>query len=278
MLAEEHPDRWGGLVDLDPLADSQRNARHLVRAMLSGMDEDQIAFRDDSVFALRLMPLGESARTTVDAPWRTDGAYLITGGLGAVGLHVAAAMVARGARRLVLMGRNTLPPRGEWSSIPPDTAVGKRVASVRALEAAGATVHLLRADVADAADLERALEEYAAEAWPPIVGVIHAAGVMENRFMLDMDAATFHRVVRPKLEGARNLDRLFPDVSLFIVFSSIIAAVASPGMVNYAAANAGLDSLAADRRAQGRSRFERAVGRMARDGCACRRGGRAQHG
>ena len=61
--------------------------------------------------------------------------------------------------------------------------------------------------------------------WPPIMGVIHAAGIMENRFMLDMDAATFGRVIRPKLEGAQNLDRLLPDVSLFIVFSSIIAYV-----------------------------------------------------
>jgi acyl carrier protein len=69
--------------------------------------------------------------------------------------------------------------------------------------------------------------------------------------MLDMDAATFRRVVRPKLEGAQNLDRLLPDVSLFIVFSSIIGTFASPGMINYATANAGLDALAADRRARG---------------------------
>ena len=142
MLAEEHPDRWGSLVDLDPLADAHRNARHLVRAM--PVDEDQIAFRDDSVFALRLMPLGEAAGMTVDAPWRTDGAYLITGGLGAVGLHVAAAMVDARRTAAGADGPQHASPRSEWSSIPPDTAVGRRVASVRALEAAGATIHLLQ--------------------------------------------------------------------------------------------------------------------------------------
>jgi NAD(P)-dependent dehydrogenase (short-subunit alcohol dehydrogenase family) len=183
--------------------------------------------------------------------WRADAAYLVTGGLGEVAGYVTAEMVRQGARRLVLLGRTPLPPRTEWSHVSAETSMGQRIAAVRRLEQLGAAVHLLHADVADEAQLGAALAQYAAEGWPPIRGVVHAAGIMDNRLVAEMDSDTFHRVLAPKLTGARNLERLLPDLELFIAFSSFTGFVPQAGTSNYAAANVALDALMLNRRARG---------------------------
>jgi myxalamid-type polyketide synthase MxaE and MxaD len=178
--------------------------------------------------------------------------YLVTGGLGGVALHVARAMAAGGARRLVLLGRTALPSRDQWRLLPPGTRMAERVAAVRELEGAGVAVHVACVDVGDEAELRAFLDGFEREAWPPIRGVVHAAGTLDNHLAGAMDVAAFDAVVGPKLRGAQLLDRLLPDLDLFVLFSSTGAFLAQPGQANYAAANAGLDALALDRRARGR--------------------------
>ena len=250
VVAEEHPELWGGLVDLDPGAPPGRDAPLLARHVLSADGEDQASLRAGRRFVLRL------GRATLEGPppataWRKDAAYLVTGGLGDVGLHVARALADRGVRRLVLLGRTPLPPREAWSAASPETVAGRRVAAVRALEASGVSVHAAAVDVGDEGQVRAFLERYAAEAWPPIRGVFHAAGALENHLAGAMSPAAFDAVFRPKLRGAEILDRLLPDLDLFVLFSSTGAFLAQPGQANYAAANAGLDALAHDRRARG---------------------------
>lgn len=251
VIADEHPDLWGGMVDLDPFATTEARAETLVRVLRIGNDEPQVAWRDGQRHVLRLQPLCELPVEAAPLPWRAGAAYLVTGGLGDVGLQVAAGMVARGARRLVLMGRHGLPPRERWRSGSLDAGTARRVAAVLALEAAGAAVHVLEVDLASAADTERALRGYEAAAWPPIRGVVHAAGVLESQLSLQADPGSFTRVLAPKLDGALCLDRLLPELDCFIMFSSIIAVLGVAGTAAYAAANAGLDALATDRRARG---------------------------
>ena len=251
VIAEEHPGLWGGLIDVDPDAAVAKSARELVEELLGPDGEDQVAWRAGKRYVPRLCPLEALELSGTPARWRSDGAYLITGGLGAIGLRIAAGMVARGARRIILLGRTALPSRATWNDLDATSPAGERIAAVRALEMSGATVHLLSADVSDAADLERALRSYTSEAWPPIVGVVHAAGILGNKLIMDMDRAAFDRIFVPKLVGAWNLDRLLPDLDLFVLFSSISATMGFPGMGNYASANAGLDAVAAARRARG---------------------------
>ncbi|MBI4995370.1 MAG: type I polyketide synthase [Rhodocyclales bacterium] len=249
VVAEEHPQWWGGLVDLDPSAATGTNAAALLRHLLAGDGEDQVALRGGQRFALRL-----AAERRDKAPafvWRPDAAYLITGGLGDIGLHLAHELARRGVRRLVLMGRTPLPPRAEWLRTPPDSPAGRRIAALRALEAMGVTVHVASVDVSDEAQLQEYLDRYAGEAWPAIRGVVHAAGSFANELAARMDRRTFDAVVRPKLLGAQLLDRLLPDLDLFVMFSSTGAFLAQPGQANYAAANAGLDAVAQDRQARG---------------------------
>lgn len=250
VLAQEHPEHWGGLVDLGAGFDAARGAGPLADHLLCGDGEDQVAWRGPYRHVLRL---ARAQREPGAQPfvWRADATYLITGGLGGVAAHVARAMVEGGARRLVLLGRTPLPERAHWSALDPASAEGRRVAAVRALEALGASVHVAAVDVADKAQLQAFLTRYAAEAWPAIRGVVHAAGTFDNRLASQMDPQAFDAVLRPKLDGARWLDQLLPDLDLFVTFSSTGALVAQAGQANYAAANAGLDALAHDRRARG---------------------------
>jgi acyl transferase domain-containing protein/acyl carrier protein len=247
-IAEEHPDVWGGLIDLDP--DDCGDSDLLVSQLLQPGGEGQVAFRGKRRFVLRIATADREMPSAAFC-WRSDASYLITGGLGDIGLQVARAMAARGARRLILLGRTPLPPRHTWSSADPQSSVARRIVAVRALEAAGVAVHLAVVDLESEAQLRTFLEQYAAEGWPPIRGVVHAAAALDNHLAGAMDRSAFDRVRRPKLDAAVMLDRLLPDLDLFVTFSSIVAYIGQSGEANYAAANAGLDALAHARRARG---------------------------
>jgi acyl transferase domain-containing protein/acyl carrier protein len=250
VIAEEHPDLWGGLVDLDPSGSPLAGADLLVRHILSRDGEDQVALRGERRFVLRLAS-GHGARRPKAFEWRPDSTYLITGGLGDIGLLVARAMAAQGARRMVLVGRTPLPPRVEWNAIAPESEIGRRIAGVRGLEALGVAVQTAAVDVSDETQLSTFFDNYRSEGWPPIRGVIHTAAVLKNGLAATMDRATFDVPMRAKLRAAQLLDRLLPDLDLFVLFSSVPGFLAHPGVANYAAANAGLDALAQDRRARG---------------------------
>jgi len=250
VIAEEHPDIWGGLIDLDPKAFGTGDVSVAVHHVVARDGEDQVAIRGNRRFALRL------ARKALDASkgtfhLRQDSAYLITGGLGDMGLHLAKTMADYGARRLILMGRSPLPPRDRWASIDPSTSAGQRVTSIRALEADGVAIHVACVDVSDESALRAFLDSYHAEAWPPIRGVIHAAGVVDDCLTNSISPAHFSKTLAPKLKGAQHLDRLLPDLDVFALMSSMATFLPHSGQANYAAANAGLDALALNRRVRG---------------------------
>jgi acyl transferase domain-containing protein/acyl carrier protein len=255
VIAQEHPPFWGGLIDLEPGGSLREDAaRQLLAEITAGAGEDQIAFRRGRRYAGRLVRKSRSAPQTNRAGWRTDGSYLITGGLGDLGLVVARWMVEQGARRLILLGRTKLPPRAQWSSAEAGSRVARQTAAIREIEAAGASVHLAAVDVANEAQLSAFLHDYSAEGWPPIRGVVHAAGVLQDGLLVQLDAAALGSVLRPKIIGGWLLHRLLADAPLdfFVMFSSAGSLLGQPGQGNYAAGNAFLDALAHHRRALGR--------------------------
>ncbi|MGO8676239.1 MAG: SDR family NAD(P)-dependent oxidoreductase [Limisphaerales bacterium] len=172
------------------------------------------------------------------APIGPQATYLITGGLRGLGLLTAQWLAERGARHLVLTGRRD--------------ASSEAAAAVRAMEAKGVEVRTARVDVADGAGMERLLADIRAS-MPPLRGVIHSAGIVEDGVLIQQDWDRFARVFAPKVTGSLLLHRLTaPDaLDFFVMFSSIAAAFGSPGQGNYAAANACMDALAASRRACG---------------------------
>jgi acyl transferase domain-containing protein len=169
--------------------------------------------------------------------FRSDGSYLITGGLGGLGLTVARWMVGQGARHLVLMGRS-------GASVEAEKVLDE-------LRAAGATVTVARADVAEAEEVAHVLA-LIRQSLPPLRGVLHAAAVLDDGILLQLDEGRFKRVMSPKINGAWNLHQLTRDETLdfFVLFSSAASMLGSPGQGNYVAANAFLDALARYRRAQ----------------------------
>jgi acyl carrier protein len=179
-------------------------------------------------------------------------------------------MVDQGARHLVLLQRSELPS-------------GKAIDAVKALEGAGAQVHLLAANVADSGELDRKLGALL-PSLPPLRGVVHAAGILDDGILLQMSEERFANVMAPKLGGAANLHRLTRELPLdfFVVFSSVAGLLGSPGQGNYGAANAGLDALAHYRRGIGLPALSLDWGPWAKVGMAAadeRRGERVgQHG
>jgi NAD(P)-dependent dehydrogenase (short-subunit alcohol dehydrogenase family) len=169
---------------------------------------------------------------------RADGRYLITGGLGGLGLAVARWLVAQGARHLALVGRRR-----------PSAAT---LDTIGALEQAGVEVLVLQADIACEADVERVFATLRA-AGPALRGVIHAAGVLDDGMLGQQTWERFTPVLAPKLAGAWLLDQATRTLPLdfFVLFSSSSALLGAAGQANYAAANAALDALAQRRRAAG---------------------------
>jgi len=254
VIAQEHRMLWGGLVDLEPKgARDDAAARQLWEEISRPDGEDQLAFRQGRRYVARLVRQRHSAMQGPPLRWRPDGSYLITGGLGELGLLVARWMVARGARRVILLGRTRLPPRSRWGATETGSRCARQIAAIRELEGLGASVHLAAVDVADAGQLRAFLDAFRAEGWPPIRGVVHAAGVLQDGLLSQLDTAALNAVLRPKMVGAWLLHRLLADAPLdfFVFFSSAGSLLGQPGQGNYAAANAFLDALAHHRRAQG---------------------------
>ncbi|WP_203833471.1 type I polyketide synthase, partial [Actinoplanes regularis] len=234
----EHPQRWGGLVDLSGETDARTSTR--LAGVLAGIgDEDQISIRPDGIQARRLthapVPAGSPGKR-----WQPHGTVLITGGTGALGAHVARKLAADGAEHLLLTGR-----RG--ASAP---GTGELIAELIDL---GARVTVAACDAADRDALAAVLADIPDEL--PLTAVVHAAGVGDVAALTDTDLALADRMLAGKAAGARHLDDLLGDTPLdaFVLFSSNAGLIGGAGQGAYAAANAALDAVAAGRRARGRT-------------------------
>ncbi|MDF5726720.1 MAG: SDR family NAD(P)-dependent oxidoreductase [Rhizonema sp. PD38] len=167
-----------------------------------------------------------------------NGSYLITGGLGALGLKVAQWMAEQGARHLVLMSRHGVTPEAQEV--------------LTQLEQARVQVKIAKADVSNLEDVSCIIEEIKTS-MPPLRGVVHAAGVLDDGVLLQLDWERFTGVMAPKVAGTWNLHTLTRNLPLnfFVCFSSITALLGSRGQGNYAAANAFMDALVHSRRQVG---------------------------
>jgi acyl transferase domain-containing protein/acyl carrier protein len=188
---------------------------------------------------------------------REKGVYLITGGLGGIGLALAQSLAESVQSTLILLGRSQFPCRQDWEewlvTHPEEEAISQKIRHLLRLESLGATVRTLQADVADFTQMQKAISHVQQE-FGIIHGVIHAAAVAGGGMMQLFTQEALTRSLAPKVQGARVLESLLREIPLdfFILCSSLSAFQGSPGMIDYVAENAFLDAFAQERSMQGR--------------------------
>jgi phthiocerol/phenolphthiocerol synthesis type-I polyketide synthase A len=251
VIGAEQPQLWGGLVDL-PVGEGIGDCASALAKVLSTPAKSILALRDRELLVPTLVPVS-CERVREPLRCRADAAYLITGGMGALGLLMANWLADRGARRLVLVGRTPLPPRREWDSDTNTKDVRHKIAAIRALESRGVSVDAVSLDVGSPEAVHALLATRDGNGSPPIRGVIHAAGVTESQLLTDFADGRLRRTMWPKIAGAQALHEAFPPANLdfFYLTASAGAIFGVPGQGAYAAANAYLDCLARARHQQG---------------------------
>ncbi len=222
--------------------------------------QEQIAWRGSRrwVWKVADVPL-DAVENDRPAVLRDSGVYLITGGLGGIGLSIAEDLARKVRARVVLMGRRGVPPREDWELLldSSDTAgwLRQRLERLVRIEKAGGEVLIAPGDVTSEDDVRAAVEQ-AERVWGTVDGVFHCAGVAGGGMLALRARADAEKVLAPKVTGVLVLDRIFGadsgrDPDFVMLFSSVTAVTGEFGMVDYCAANNFLDAYARRRYASG---------------------------
>jgi acyl transferase domain-containing protein len=238
-------------VDAATAADPVRLARILGAELDHEAPEPVSAWRGETrrVERFHTLPLPLDGDAAGAGDHDAAGSWLITGGLGGLGLSLARDLAERGARHLVLLSRSGLPPREAWpdwkEALSDSDPTIRRIASVEELEALGCRVDTPAADVADETALRQALGPLL-EAGGVLRGVVHAAGILDDAPILAKELDDARRVLSPKVAGTRALARVLEArrPERVVLFSSRSAFSGAPGQVDYTSANAFLDAWA----------------------------------
>ena len=251
VAGQEYPGLKVRCIDMD----RHTPADTIAHEIMQGANPARISFRSGKRYIEGLKEM--HIRKEVDDKVRTkeQGVYIITGGMGGIGLAVGKRLASRGRVNLALVSRTGLPERAEWDRIAAagDKKYSNKIATVREMENMGATVEICIADVAKEEELKYVLDELRRK-YGRINGIIHCAGIAGEGLMLRKSEDAFKRVLAPKVQGTWILDKLTAgdEPDFFILFSSVSAFLGGMGQGDYAAANSFMDLYAAFRTHQGR--------------------------
>ena len=242
MVTKEEPHLRSVHIDIDPKVALRSSAASLIAEAGTSGDEDEIVYVGNSRYLPRLSPIRRSTDSTVSRQTfqvHEDGVYLITGGLGALGLRLAQWLVEQGAKHLALASRREL------------ASAARQL--IETIEAQGASVSVHRTDVGQHEDVTSLFANLRNQD-QELRGIFHLAGILDDGMLHEQTWPRFERVLSPKVDGAWNLHWHCRDLNLdcFVLFSSVASVQGgAPGQSNYAAANSFLDALAFHRRELG---------------------------
>ncbi|GIG93135.1 type I polyketide synthase [Plantactinospora endophytica] len=264
-LPREQPATAVRQIDADATVPAHRLATSIVAEVFAGNPAERVALRGERrwVQSFTIAPdLTAQHEPPPLPPLRPGGLYVLTGGLGGLGLAVAEEFGRAAGAHTVLIGRSSVPDRSQWAGLLAEAGTARetrrRIEGIQRVEAAGGTVSTLTADAADPEQMAAALR-LVRERFGDVHGVVHAAGVPGGQLLAVHDMAAADAVFRPKLDGAAVLagladDGQFAGADFVLLFSSIVSLSADYGHCDYAAANLFLDALATAR-ADGDPRF-----------------------
>ncbi|MEH1884106.1 type I polyketide synthase [Nostoc sp.] len=248
VVALEEPELWGGMIDLDPHADITQNLAALLPALTNSVKEDHLLFRKGQAYVARLVP--QESLPTKPVTIQTQATYLITGGIGHLGLQLAHHLVDLGAKNLILTTRRQFPPRTEWDS---QVEFSEIIQNLITLESKGASVEVCQADVGDFQQMSGIFETIQKTPYP-LQGVFHLAGVSGRKARLsECTLDDIEEVFHAKVWGSWNLHQLSLETELdyFVFFSSAGAIWGAKEQGLYDAASHFMDALAHSRHLQG---------------------------
>jgi acyl transferase domain-containing protein/acyl-CoA synthetase (AMP-forming)/AMP-acid ligase II/pimeloyl-ACP methyl ester carboxylesterase/acyl carrier protein len=252
VIAVEHPEYWGGIIDVDNLSsrlDNNHNSedkdlnhqvalidRNLLWATINNdTPENMSAIRGENIYYPRLQKQPHSdIENSVKISINPESSYLITGGLGALGIQCANWLIRQGAKKIILMSRRQ-----------PSETIQRQLDS---WQKQGVNILIANGDVSNLEDLRLVFQKITSS-FSPLKGIIHSAGILADGILTTLTADKLESVMSPKIQGAWNLHHLSLDLSLdfFINFSSVASLLGSAGQGNYGAANGYLDSFASYR-------------------------------
>ncbi|AFZ46265.1 Beta-ketoacyl synthase [Cyanobacterium stanieri PCC 7202] len=236
VISLEHSEYWGGMIDID----NQGVSLPLLTYLINHQEKETMtAIRNNSVFHCRLQhKTPDSYQENPQVTVTSSGSYLITGGLGALGLETANYLISQGAKNLILVSRSQ-----------PSSSASQKISQ---WQQQGINVIVKQGDVTEKESLAQIITDIR-QSLPPLKGVIHTAGVLDDGILATLSSEKIAKVMAAKVMGVNNLHQLTLDDNLdfFILYSSVASMVGSIGQGNYAMANSYLDSFASYRQSLG---------------------------
>jgi acyl transferase domain-containing protein/acyl carrier protein len=254
VIAQENLNITCRQIDVDHTTPGSWQEQHLVGQLLHELaarsPDLTVAYRGNERWIQTFEPLRLPAPTT--SPVRHKGVYLITGGLGGIGLTLAEHLAKTVQARIILTTRSAFPPKAEWpavvDSLPEADIVRRKIQFLQTLEGLGAEVLVVRADVADQAQMQRVLDHIQAQ-FGTLHGVIHTAGISDSDGFIpiqDMTRSGCELHFASKVHGLYTLEQVLATQKLdfCILFSSLAAVLGGLGFIGYSAANSFMDAFA----------------------------------
>lgn len=237
----EHTELWGGMIDLGSNGDENTQIEQLVTEVENGGVDDHVAFRNNKRYVARLRKRTREEEKDIEIT--KNDFYLITGGLGYLGLHAAQWLCDRGAKNIVITTRQGFPDPKNWHLVNDTDRNYKQVSTLLLLQKQGVNIIVSKVDITNINQLEILFKSINAKKY--LKGIIHAAGKSEYKVLMDMQEIEFEEMIAPKIHGTWNLHRLTSDLKLdfFIMFSSGSSVWGSKGLAHYSAANYFMDTL-----------------------------------
>lgn len=227
----------------------------IIKELKAGANEYKIADRNGQRYVERIDRVDIAAGEERSLSLKMDGVYVITGGMGGLGLHIAKQLASKAKINIAFINRSKLPVQAEWETILNEKTNGKlcrTINAIREIQNLGAEVLCLSADISNEEHMIEAVEALT-KRYGSINGVVHAAGIGEGNLLGNLTDEHFRRVMASKVQGTWLLDKLIqPEgIDFFVMFSSAITLVGGVGSGPYTAANSYMDAFAAYRKRKG---------------------------